>query len=147
METAGIQSASGCCRYKNVAIVRRILIVEDDLVVGTGYQRFLQMHGFETEVAADGLSGLQKVATFQPDAVVLDLIMPRLGGIEFLKRLRAQERFRDLPVVVLTKACTPTFIEEAAQAGANHILDKTKAPPSAVLSVLQTFLLPRAKAA
>jgi CheY-like chemotaxis protein len=130
-----------------VSAVKKILIVDDDLVVGTGYQRFLQMHGFETEVAGDGLSGLEKLAAFQPDAVVLDLIMPRLGGIDFLKRLRAQERFQDLPVVVLTRASTPTFIEQARQAGADHILDKAKAPPSAVLAVLQMFLAPRAKAA
>ena len=121
--------------------------MDDDLVVGTGYQRFFQMHGFETEVAADGLLGLEKLAAFQPDAVVLDLIMPRLGGIDFLKRLRAQEGFQELPVVVLTRASTPAFTEEAAQAGANHILDKAKAPPSAVLEVLQALLMPRAKAA
>lgn len=130
-----------------MSAVKKILIVDDDLVVGTGYQRFLQMHGFETEVAADGLSGLEKLSAFQPDAVVLDLIMPRLGGIDFLKRLRAQERFRDLPVVVLTRACTSTFIEEAGQAGANHILDKARARPSAVLAVLQALLAPRARAA
>lgn len=127
--------------------VKKILIVEDDVVVATGYQRFLQTHGFETEIAADGLLGLEKLAAFQPDAVVLDLIMPRLGGIDYLKRLRAHERFQDLPVVILTRACTPIFIEQVAQAGANHILDKTKAAPSEVLAVLQTLLAVRAKAA
>lgn len=130
-----------------MSAVKKILIVEDDLVVGTGYQRFLQAHGFETEVAVDGLLGMEKLASFQPDAVVLDLIMPRLGGIEVLKRLRKQEFFNDLPVVVLTNACVPVYMEQAKQAGANHILDKSKDPPSALLSVLQSLLAARSKAA
>ena len=130
-----------------MSVIKRILIVEDDLVVGTGYQRFFQMHGFETELAADGLLGLEKLAAFQPDAVVLDLIMPRLGGVDFLKRMRAQERFQELPVVVLTRACAPTLTEQAAQAGANCILDKTRIRPSGVLAALQVLLTPRAKAA
>jgi len=115
--------------------------------VGTGYQRFLQMHGFDTEVATDGLLGLERLAIFQPDAVVLDLIMPRLGGIDVLKKLRAQEAFRELPVVVLTKVCIPAFTERATQEGANHILDKSKDTPSAMLAVLQSLLAPHSKAA
>jgi two-component system, OmpR family, response regulator MprA len=142
-----INPAPGLADDPGVPAAKRVLIIEDDLVVGTGYQRFLQMHGFETEVAADGLLGLEKLAAFQPDAIVLDLIMPKLGGIEVLKRLRTRELFRELPVVVLTKACSPVFMAQATQAGANHILDKANDPPSALLAVLQSLLAARAKAA
>ena len=63
-------------------------------------------------------------------------MMPRVGGIEFLKRLREQESFRALPVVVLTNACVPAFVEQANKAGANYVLDKSKATPIAVAELL-----------
>jgi chemosensory pili system protein ChpA (sensor histidine kinase/response regulator) len=118
----------------------KILVIEDDQVVGIVYQRFLQSHGFEVEVATDGLKGLERVAEFLPDAVLLDLMMPKLGGIDVLKNLRADEAFRELPVVVMTNACVPAFVEQARQAGANYVFDKSKDSPVAILGALQTLL-------
>jgi CheY-like chemotaxis protein len=120
--------------------MKKIMVIEDDTIVGTVYQRFLQAQGFATEVAKDGIAGLDRIATFQPDAVLLDMMMPKMGGVDVLKRIRSQEGFQHLPVIVLTNAAIPAFVDQATQAGANYVVDKSKASPSAILGLLQTIL-------
>ena len=120
--------------------MKKILLIEDDPVVRTVYQRFLQSHGFTVEVAVDGEEGLAKLATARPDAVLLDVMMPKLNGIAVLQVMRVQETFRSVPVIVLTNAAIPVFIEQAREAGADHVFDKSKDSPVAVLGMLQRLL-------
>src|SRR5262245_531064 len=122
--------------------MKRILIFEDDPVIGRVCERLLTKHGFAVELAPDGASGLERLNGFRPDAILLDLMMPKTNGVEVLKRLRAQEAFRTLPVIVLTNACVPMLIAQAAEAGANHILDKSKLSPVALTELLRGLLGP-----
>ena len=120
--------------------MKKILLIEDDLVMRTVYQRFLSTNGFEVVVAVDGEDGLAKLAHLQPDAVVVDVMMPKLNGIAVLQAIRAQEAFRALPVMVVTYAAVPAFVEQARAAGANHVCDKSKDSPVAVVALLQKLL-------
>jgi CheY-like chemotaxis protein len=119
---------------------KKVLIVDDDPVMSFVCQKLLAKHDYETELAPDGEKGLERLATFQPDAVLLDLMMPKVSGTGFLQKLRAQEAFRNLPVIVLTNAAIPTLVDEAAKAGATRILDKSKFNPVAVIELLRAVL-------
>src|SRR5918997_1378778 len=66
----------------------RVLIVEDDADIGEVLQRSLQLEGYEVAVAPDGVSALERAYDFEPDAVILDLGLPRLDGIDVAKRIR-----------------------------------------------------------
>ena len=120
--------------------MKKVLVIEDDPIMGHVCQRLLTKHGFAVEVATDGAKGLERVAAFLPDAVLLDVMMPKTNGIEVLKKLRAQEQFRSLPVIVFTNACVPVMIEQVAKAGATHILDKAKFNPVAIMELLRGLL-------
>ncbi|HWN96832.1 MAG TPA: response regulator [Methylomirabilota bacterium] len=120
--------------------MKKILIIEDDPVVGLVYQRFLEKQGFATELAADGVKGLERVTAFQPDAVLVDMMMPRVGGIAVIQSLRADKAFRDLPMVVMSNACVPTLVEQAIKAGANHVIDKSTASPLAISELFYSLL-------
>ena len=120
--------------------MKKILVIEDDPVMAHVCQRLLTKHDFEVEVANDGAKGLQLLNEYKPDLVLLDLMMPKTNGVEVLTRLRAQEAFRNLPVIVLTNACVPTLIEQASKAGATHILDKSKFNPVALTELLRGLL-------
>jgi len=120
--------------------MKKILIIEDDPIAGAVYQRFLQSNGFVTELATDGAKGLERVGEFAPDGVVLDLMMPKISGMDVLQTLRAHEAYRELPIVVMTNAYVPAFVDRAIQAGANHVFDKSKDTPAAILGILQTLL-------
>ncbi len=116
--------------------MKKVLVIEDDPVTGIIYQRGMTKQGFIVEVARDGAKGLERVAAFQPDVIILDLVMPIVGGIEFLKGLRGQESFRELPVIALTNAYVPAFVDQAKAAGASHVMDKSKTTPAIVAELL-----------
>lgn len=77
----------------------RVLIVEDDPTVSEVLTRFLRRDGYEVEIAADGISGLQRASRGRHDLVVLDLMLPGMGGLEVCRRLRQRVA---VPVIMLT---------------------------------------------
>lgn len=120
--------------------MNKVLIIEDDQIVGTIYRRKFNGEGFEVELASDGEAGLQAVETFQPDAVVLDLMLPKLNGVEVLKRIRAKEATAALPVVVLSNAYLSNLLRDAHDAGANQCLIKASASPKQVVDAIRRAL-------
>ena len=81
---------------------KRILVVDDEPDFAAIVQRNLEKEGFEVDVAYDGVEGLEKVASNPPDAIVLDVMMPEKDGYEMCAELKADEKFADIPVVMLT---------------------------------------------
>jgi DNA-binding response OmpR family regulator len=77
----------------------RVLIIEDDPTVGEVVARYLKREGYAVEVVADGAVGLQRALVDAPDLVVLDLMLPSLGGLEICRRLRAAA---PVPIIMLT---------------------------------------------
>ena len=120
--------------------MKKILIIDDDPVMAHVCQRLLTNHGFAVELAGDGAKGLERLTAFQPDAVLLDVMMPNKNGIDVLKGIRSQETFRNLPVIIVTNVCIPSLIEQATKAGATHILDKSKFNPLAITELLRSVL-------
>jgi len=120
--------------------MKRILIIEDDQIVGTIYRRKFQLEGFEVALAADGETGLGAVATFHPDLVILDLMLPRLNGVEVLRRIRAQPENQKLPVIVLSNAYLSNLVQDATSAGANQCLIKANCTPKQILEVIRKTL-------
>ena len=79
-----------------------ILLLDDAMATSQLLSLYLQSQGYAVVVAADGESGLARVAQDTPDCILLDWCMPFLDGAGFLKRLRAEPRWQEIPVVVLT---------------------------------------------
>jgi len=117
--------------------MKRIIIVEDDAVVGLVYRNGLMKEGFEVEVAVDGEAGIARILQIHPDAVLLDLMMPKLPGLEVLKRLRATPELARIPVIVFTNAYVPVMVEEAMKAGATKVFNKAITTPHQVVQALK----------
>jgi CheY-like chemotaxis protein len=83
-------------------VPNRLLVVDDDPHVPDMVRQLLPEGGFDVEAAADGLEALEAVARRRPDAILLDLMMPRLDGFGVIERLRQSAETRDIPIVVLT---------------------------------------------
>jgi two-component system, chemotaxis family, chemotaxis protein CheY len=78
-----------------------ILIIDDDEGIRTALAEILEFSGYQVAVAADGLEAVELLEVgLEPKAIVLDLMMPRMNGWQFLEHLRADPKFQDLPVVV-----------------------------------------------
>jgi CheY-like chemotaxis protein len=91
---------------------RHILIVEDDRVLRRACEASLRQRGFSVTVAVDGEEALDKVRQAPPDLILLDLLMPKLTGIEVLRTLRAQETTRGIPVMILSNSSREQDAEE-----------------------------------
>jgi two-component system response regulator PrrA len=79
-----------------------ILIVDDDAVVTQTFARMLQLEGFDVRTAVNPEAGLRIAAEAHPDAIIVDLRMPLMDGIGFLRRLRSLEQHRHTPVAIVT---------------------------------------------
>jgi two-component system, OmpR family, alkaline phosphatase synthesis response regulator PhoP len=81
---------------------KRILVVDDEPDFCSIVQGNLEKEGFEVEVAYDGVQGLEKVSANPPDAIVLDVMMPEKDGYAVCKELKSNEKYADIPIVMLT---------------------------------------------
>ena len=99
----------------------RVLVVEDDEAIADVLRRSLRAEGHEVRSAGDGAEALLATEQFSPDLVVLDLGLPRLDGIEVLKRLRAEG---DVPVLILTARTETEDRVEGLDSGAGDYLPK-----------------------
>jgi len=79
-----------------------ILIVDDDEAVTQTFARMLRLEGFTVRTAVSAESGLADATEHRPDAIILDLRMPLIDGLDFLKRLRAMESHAQVPVAIVT---------------------------------------------
>jgi len=81
---------------------RSILIVDDDRSVADTFARMLKLEGFAVRTALDASSGLEKADESRPDAIILDMRMPLINGIQFLRQVRSRPHLADVPVAIVT---------------------------------------------
>ena len=109
--------------------MKKILIIEDDQIVANVYRNKLVVEGYLAEIALDGESGLKMMRTFQPDAIVLDLMLPKMSGVEVIKQIRGEPEFSELPIIVLSNTYSTNLIQDAWKAGATKCVSKINCSP------------------
>jgi two-component system phosphate regulon response regulator PhoB len=102
----------------------RILIIEDERDLTDVLSYNLRREGYEPIVAHDGQEGLRKAQTILPDLVILDLMLPTLGGLDVCRELRAGERTRDIPIIILTAKTEETDQVVGFSLGADDYVPK-----------------------
>lgn len=100
----------------------RILVVDDDRAVRDSLRRSLEFNGYTVDVASDGAEALARVPSIDPDAIVMDVMMPRLDGLETTRALRAAGN--DVPILVLTARDAISDRVDGLDAGADDYLSK-----------------------
>jgi DNA-binding response OmpR family regulator len=103
-----------------------ILIVDDDEAVTQTFARMLRMEGFTVRTAVTAESGLAEATQCRPDAIILDLRMPLIDGLGFLKRLRAMDTHRQVPVAIVTG---DYFLDDAVSAELKQLGAELKFKP------------------
>jgi len=103
---------------------RKILLVDDEPVVATLMKSRIESRGFLVEIANDGARGLEKAKTWQPDFILLDVIMPGMDGYETCRRLKATTETAHIPVVLFTAVQEAQLEAMAQKAGAARVVQK-----------------------
>lgn len=101
-----------------------ILVVDDNKITTKLLRRYLESNGFEATEAYDGVDCLEKVAERKPDAIVLDVMMPRMDGYETVKNLKANDDSKHVPVVIVTALNDVANQLKSIEAGADDFLSK-----------------------
>lgn len=109
---------------------RLVLLIEDEPALSKILQEALLEHGYRVDVAIHGEEGWQKTKEFEPDLVLLDIILPRLDGFVYLKRLRNNKHLKKTPVIILSNLGQDSDVAEGRELGAldylvksNHTID------------------------
>lgn len=105
-----------------------ILCVEDNPDTQRMLTFVLTQAGYEVITADDGLQAIQKAKAWRPALILMDMMMPRMSGIEAIKQLRQMKVGQDIPILVLSAYQEQALIDEAIQAGADDYLIKTILP-------------------
>lgn len=117
-----------------------LLLVEDDPLLINMYQSKFSSEGFQVFTATDGEAGLTLAKSEKPDIIILDIMMPKLDGIEVLRRLRQDPNFQNIPVLMLSNLSEASKQREAMQLGAKEFLVKANLTPTQVVDKIKTHL-------
>jgi len=121
----------------------KIFIIEDDEVVAEIYKDKLQAEGYDVEVAHDGETGYFRLRTFQPDLLLLDMMVPELAGVDILRILRGKEAFKDLPIIAFSGS--GEILEDAKRLGATLVLPKGEYLPNQIVARITEVIAARRK--
>jgi len=117
-----------------------ILLAEDDSLLANMYKTKFTKEGFQVLMAEDGETALKIALEQKVDFIVLDIMMPKLSGIDMLKRLRQDPKGARIPVVVLSNLAQQKEAQEAIQLGVKEFLIKANLTPSQVAAKVKQYL-------
>ncbi len=118
----------------------KILIVEDDLFIRELYERQLSLEGYEISTAEDGEIGLNRLAESIPDLLLLDIMLPKVSGLDLLRTIKAKEETKNIPVILLTNLGQDSVIKEGFNLGADGYLIKSAYTPDQIIEEVKKFL-------
>lgn len=120
-----------------------ILIVEDEQSLNEAYQMILRKAGHQVQAAFDGKEALELAADNEPTLILLDLRMPRMDGIEFLRHYNPKKQHPHVKVIVFSNYDMQKEIDEAYSLGADRYFMKALASPKELLQVVEHTLAAR----
>ena len=120
-------------------MARKILVVDDERHIVRLVQVNLEKVGYQVLTAYDGVEALEQVAKEKPDMVILDVMMPRMDGFEVLKKLQADAKTRDIPVIMLTAKAQDADIFKGWSQGVSSYLTKPFNPRELLTFVERIF--------
>ena len=117
-----------------------ILIVEDDTDLNAAYKIILEREGYDVKSAFNGKEALSTLKSFEPNLILLDLLMPIMGGLEFLQNYELQKRHKDVKVLIFTNMENSPEVNEAYKLGAHRCIIKSWTAPQNLSRVIADAL-------
>jgi len=121
---------------------KKILLIEDEEIMIGLLQKKLTNEGYEVSVARDGEEGLKAMREVRPDLVLLDIIMPKMGGFEVMEEMNKDKELKKIPVIVISNSGQPVELDKAQKLGAKDWLIKTEFDPQEVIDKVKKQVPP-----
>lgn len=120
--------------------MKKILIAEDDFFIRDVYSKVFSLSKYEVHVAVDGAEALEKIKKEPFDIILLDIMMPRMTGIDVLKNVRALETpAKNTPIFIITNLGQQSVIEEAFKFGMDGYIIKSQVTPQQLVDEINNF--------
>ena len=121
--------------------MQKILIVEDDIYVRRLYEEVFRRYRIDAqiEMAGDGQEALEKVSSFRPELILLDIMMPRMDGLSVLKKLKSDPATSHIIIVMLTVLGDQGTYAEATKLGADGFIVKSEVEPAKLVEVIEGY--------
>src|SRR3989344_8464977 len=119
----------------------KILIVEDDPLMLRMYQKIFTLEQYEVEVATNGEEALEKVHAGKPTIILLDIMMPKMNGLQVLDKLKSDPDLKKIPVIMLTNLAGQSDAETAIAKGAVKYIVKSEYEPKQVANMVKEVLV------
>ena len=103
---------------------KKVLLIDDDKLIDKMISTFFLSRGISTEIAINGIEGLEILKQIRPDAIILDLMMPEMDGFEFCEQVKKNEQLKDIPIIVISAFCTEDNIKRILALGACDFFKK-----------------------
>lgn len=123
-----------------MALSRKVLLIEDDPIMSRMYGRIFTARGYVVDVAHDGQEGYKRALGFKPDVILLDVMMPKVNGLELLDQLKANPKTKHIKVVLLTNLGVQAEIDKALKKGAIACLMKSDQDPPKVVDFVDKII-------
>ncbi len=117
-----------------------ILLIEDDMLLADMYTMKLGLEGFKVLTALNGENGIRIALEEDVDLILLDMLLPRIQGIEVLETLRKSDKGKDIPVIALTNLAREDLRQKAFELGAKDFLVKAQEKPEDVIEAIKKVL-------
>jgi len=121
-------------------MAKKILIIEDEEVIIGLLQKKLIKEGYQVSIARNGEEGLRMMKTEKPDLVLLDIIMPKMGGFEVMEEMQKNGELKKISVIVISNSGQPVELDRAQKLGAKDWLIKTEFDPQEVIDKVKKQL-------
>jgi two-component system, OmpR family, alkaline phosphatase synthesis response regulator PhoP len=119
---------------------KKIMLIEDEFFIRDLYERYLTKSGYQVITAIDGQDGLEKALANKVDLILLDIMMPKLTGIEVLEKIKTEGSIaKDTPVYLLTNQVQESIIKEAFKLGAEGYLIKAQLLPKQIVEEIENI--------
>src|SRR3989338_8520328 len=120
--------------------IKKILIIDDEESIRQIYQKAFSDKGFSAETAVDGQEGLLKAAEWKPDIILLDIMLPKMSGLDVLKSLKNNNLTKSIPVLLLTNIGDESVIKDGFKYGASGYFLKVSYSPYQVVEECKKYI-------
>lgn len=121
-------------------MAKKILVIEDEEILIGLLQKKLTVAGYEVALARNGEEGLKAMREISPDLVLLDIIMPKMGGFEVMEEMQKDKNLKRIPIIIVSNSGQPIELDRAKKLGARDWLVKTEFNPQEVIEKVKNLI-------
>ncbi len=120
--------------------MQKVLIIEDEQLLYEMYKFVLVRNNFEVVIATNGEDGIEKAKTLRPDIILLDIMMPKMNGIQTLEKIKKINELKDIPIIMLSNISDKIEEQRCLSLGAVAYVIKSQYMPQEILKIVQKYL-------